>query len=59
MDEIDAFLEDNSDDAYDTLVDRLLDSKHYGERQAMFWLDLARYGETQGFHHDSHRDRDR
>lgn len=56
VDEIDAFLEDNSEEAYDTLVDRLLDSKHYGERQAMFWLDLARYGETQGFHHDSHRD---
>ena len=56
VDEIDAFMEDNSEEAYDKLVDRLLDSEHYGERQAMFWLDLARYGETQGFHHDSHRD---
>ncbi len=56
VEEIDAFLEDDSEDAYEALVDRLLDSDHYGERQAMYWLDLARYGETQGFHHDSHRD---
>ena len=56
VEEIDAFLEDESEDAYEELVDRLLDSKHYGERQAMYWLDLARYGETQGFHHDAHRD---
>lgn len=54
--EIEAFLEDDSEEAYDQLIDRLLDSKHYGERQALFWLDLARYGETQGFHHDRHRD---
>ena len=56
VEEIDAFLEDDTEEAYENLVDRLLDSKHYGERQAMFWLDLARYGETQGFHHDAHRD---
>ena len=54
--EIEAFLENDSEEAYDQLIDRLLDSKHYGERQALFWLDLARYGETQGFHHDRHRD---
>ena len=54
--EIEAFLKDDSEEAYDQLIDRLLDSKHYGERQALFWLDLARYGETQGFHHDRHRD---
>ena len=54
--EIEAFLEDDSEEDYDQLIDRLLDSKHYGERQALFWLDLARYGETQGFHHDRHRD---
>ncbi len=56
VEEIDAFLEDDSEAAYDGLIDRLLDSDHYGERQAQFWLDLARYGETQGFHHDRHRD---
>ncbi len=54
--EIDAFLADSSPEAYDKVVDRLLQSKAYGERQAMFWLDLARYGETQGYHHDAHRD---
>lgn len=54
--EIEAFMEEDSEEAYDQLIDRLLDSKHYGERQALFWLDLARYGETQGFHHDRHRD---
>lgn len=54
--EIDSFLADKSDAAYEELVDRLLESKAYGERQAMFWLDLARYGETQGYHHDAHRD---
>ena len=56
VEEIDAYLADDSEESYDNLVDRLLESEHYGERQAMFWLDLARYGETQGFHHDRHRD---
>ena len=56
VEESDTFLADASSDAYEKLVDRLLQSKAYGERQAMFWLDLARYGETQGYHHDSHRD---
>jgi hypothetical protein len=56
VEEIDAFLTDANPEAYDKLVDRLLQSKAYGERQAMFWLDLARYGETQGYHHDAHRD---
>ncbi|MBI4657348.1 MAG: PSD1 domain-containing protein, partial [Verrucomicrobia bacterium] len=56
VEEIDAFLAENSPEAYEKLVDRLLQSKAYGERQAMFWLDLARYGETQGYHHDNHRD---
>ncbi len=56
IEEIEAFLEDGSEEAYPAMVDRLLDSEHYGERQAMFWMDLARYGETQGYHHDRHRD---
>lgn len=56
VEEIDRFLADESEGSYETLVDRLLESKAYGERQAMFWLDLARYGETQGYHHDAHRD---
>ncbi|MBM3840824.1 MAG: DUF1553 domain-containing protein [Verrucomicrobia bacterium] len=56
VEEIDAFLADETPEAYEKVVDRLLKSKAHGERQAMFWLDLARYGETQGYHHDNHRD---
>jgi mono/diheme cytochrome c family protein len=46
-DEIAAFLKDDSPDAYEKVVDRLLASPHYGERWARHWLDLARYGEDQ------------
>ncbi|MBL9135445.1 MAG: PSD1 domain-containing protein [Verrucomicrobiales bacterium] len=56
VEELEAFLADPEDKAYDKVVDRLLSSKHYGERMAQQWLDLARYGETQGYHHDRHRD---
>src|SRR5205814_904054 len=54
--EVDAFLADNSPDAYERLVDRLLASPHFGERMALDWLDLARYADTHGFHLDSGRD---
>lgn len=54
--EMDAFLANPSEQAYEKVVDRLLASPHYGERMAQHWLDLARYGETQGYHHDRHRD---
>lgn len=53
--EIDAFLADESDDAYEQVVDRMLASEAYGERMAVDWLDLARYGDTQGYHHDFER----
>lgn len=45
--EIDAFLNDDSPEAYVKVVDRLLSSPHYGERWARHWLDVARYGEDQ------------
>ncbi len=45
--EIDAFLKDESPDAFAKVVDRLLASPHYGERWARHWLDVARYGEDQ------------
>jgi hypothetical protein len=48
-DEVDAFLSDPAEDAYAKVVDRLLASKHYGERWARHWLDVVRFGETQGF----------
>lgn len=53
--ELDAFLADGSSDAWERVVDRLLASPHYGERQALLWLDLARYGDTNGFNFDSPR----
>lgn len=53
--ELDAFLADTAPDAYEKVVDRLLASPHYGERQAVPWLDLARYADTNGFNFDSPR----
>ncbi len=50
--EVDAFLADKSPNAYEKVVDRLLASKHFGERQAMGWLDLARYADTDGYEKD-------
>jgi hypothetical protein len=46
---VDAFVADESPDAYDRLVTDLLDSPHYGERWARHWLDVVRFGESQGF----------
>ncbi len=54
-DEQRAFLADESGDAYARLVDRLLDSPHYGERWAQHWLDVVRFAETDGFKEDSLR----
>jgi hypothetical protein len=53
---VDAFLGDNSPNAYEKVVDRLLGSPHFGERLAMYWLDLVRYADTGGYHSDNHRD---
>jgi hypothetical protein len=54
-DAIDAFVKDPSPDAYERLVDRLLSSPHYGERWAMYWLDLVRFAESDGFKADDFR----
>ncbi len=54
--EVEAFVNDGSPQAYEKLVDRLLESPHYGERMAMFWLDLVRFADTSGYHSDNHRD---
>ena len=48
-DEVNAFLADNTEDAWEQLVDRILASPHYGERWARHWLDVARFGESNGF----------
>jgi hypothetical protein len=50
--EVKAFVNDKSPDAYEKLADRLLASPHYGERQARRWLDLARYADSAGFQND-------
>lgn len=50
--EVQAFVDNKGEQAYEQLVDRLLASPHYGERMAMFWLDLVRYADTVGFHGD-------
>ncbi|MFN0068301.1 MAG: DUF1553 domain-containing protein [Limisphaerales bacterium] len=54
--EITAFLADPSPDAYEQAVDRLLDSRHRGERLAGWWLDLARYADTYGYQADAEVD---
>lgn len=53
--EVDAFLSDNSADAYEKLVERLLASPHYGERMASEWLDVARYADSHGYQDDGMR----
>ncbi len=47
--EVENFVNDRSPKAYEKLVDRLLESPHYGERWARHWLDIVRFGESQGF----------
>jgi hypothetical protein len=53
--EVDAFEKDPAANAYEKVVDRLLQSPHYGERMAMQWLDFARYADSHGFQTDSSR----
>lgn len=47
--QIEAYLSDTSPDAFEKLIDQLLDNPHYGERWARHWLDIARYGDTTGY----------
>jgi hypothetical protein len=53
--DVQRFLSDTAPDAYERLVDRLLDNQHFGERWARHWLDLARFAESHGFEHDYDR----
>jgi hypothetical protein len=53
--EIDAFLADSSELAYEKQVERLLESPHYGERWGRFWLDAARYADSNGYEKDKPR----
>ena len=55
LEEIENFLNDNSENAYEKLVDKFLESSSFGERMASDWLALARYGDTHGYESDSKR----
>ena len=50
--EVDAFLADQSTDAYQKQVERLLKSPHYGERWGRHWMDAARYADSDGYEKD-------
>jgi hypothetical protein len=54
--EIKNFLEDNSPEAYEKLVNRLIDKPQYGEHMTKYWLDLVRFADTNGVHHDHYRE---
>lgn len=53
--EVSEFEADRDPGAYERWVDRFLASPHYGERMAVYWLDLVRYADTDGFHADNYR----
>lgn len=50
------FVNDPSPETYEKVVDQLLASRRFGERMALFWLDLVRYADSVGYHKDSHRE---
>jgi hypothetical protein len=52
---MDEFLDDDSEDAYERVVDRLLSSPAYGEKMALYWLDVARYADSYGYQDDNIR----
>src|SRR5262249_47176068 len=54
--EVEAFVNDRAPDAYEKLVDRLLASPRWGEHRARYWLDAARYADTNGIHFDNYRE---
>lgn len=54
--QIQHFEQDQAPDAYRKLVDRLLSTTHYGEHMARYWLDLVRFADTNGMHHDHYRE---
>ena len=56
LEEIQTFLNDSSERAYENLVDHLLEKPQYGEHMARYWLDLVRFADTNGLHHDHYRE---
>lgn len=55
VEQMEAFMADNSPDAYQKLVDKLLSSPAYGEKMAVYWMDIARFADSHGFQDDSYR----
>lgn len=55
VEEVESFVQDESSDAFEKVVDRLLASSHYGERWARHWLDVARFAESHGYEQDYDR----
>ncbi len=53
--DVDAYLASTDPQKYEKLVDKLLDSKHFGERLAIYWLDVVRYADSNGYHSDEPR----
>lgn len=53
---VEEFVNDTREDAYERLVDRLMESVHWGEHRARYWLDIARYADTHGIHFDNYRE---
>ncbi|MDO6803252.1 DUF1553 domain-containing protein [Wenyingzhuangia sp. 1_MG-2023] len=54
--ELNAFVKDTSENAFEKQIDRLLASPHYGERMTLDWMDVARYADTHGYSNDRYRD---
>ena len=55
LEDVEAFENDKSPEAWEKVIDRLLDSPHYGEKWARHWLDIVRYAESNGFERDSEK----
>jgi len=55
LEDIDAYINDSANDAFEKVVDHLLESTAYGERMASIWLDLSRYADTHGYQDDLER----
>src|SRR6185437_1659094 len=54
--DVEAFVDDSAPNAYEKLVDHLLASPQYGEHRARYWLDAARYADSNGIHFDNYRE---
>lgn len=56
LEEIDTYLKDDSPQAYEKIVDHYMSKPQYGEHMARYWLDLVRFADTNGIHHDHYRE---